>query len=796
MMSRKRAFGSIVLLASAFAMASCSDNDDSVVVGGTGNGSDNGSGSGNGGLDADARLVPILDDDEFFSAWREALAGEFGRYNNSGDGEADFDVAEESAAEGSGMAAPATEADSAGDVAASDSAGDSGGGGGSSTDDFTTTNVQEQGVDEADLVKNDGEFLYILQPYSEYCDFCDYAVEEAEFIEDDDFSEPVDGASDSVFYPSAQQATLRILSLQPDVPDATPIADVTVETQGYTTGMFLYGEGDSRSVLLSESNYGGYGGWYDSVGWSGRESAMLKLNVSDPQNVSTQRLEFDGSVISSRLIDDRLILATRFYPEVDGLNPYAYSTEEDWLAALDNIDLSEALPSYTRLADGATVPMVNPSDCFVAGEVAEGNSWPDIVTLAVFDIDDMTLQSSACFLGASETLYASPNAVYLATTRYQYDFYPDFLPIDIVEEDTVDSEDTAVISSDELIPAGYNDPRIDTDIHQFDLNGSQIQYAGSGRVSGHLGWNELQKPFRMSESNGDLRVVTMSDNQDGSVSPVNLTVLRADGTGVLQTIGELPNEERPAFIGKPAEQLYASRFLGDRGYLVTFRATDPLYVVDLSDPEDPKLAGELEVEGYSEYLHPIDENYLLGIGMDAVPVSDFGTGRPDFGDGRDGGVVQGVKVSLYNVTDPSAPTEVDTLLLGQRGTYSNALYDHRAISILPPDNGRVATRVAFGIDINGLAQPARRPDAQDAWNYYEWRYNALHGIEVRTGTDAGLTLTGSLKAASADDPDGFGYSYGSGSERAVMVGDSAYYIYGGKVRAANWFGFDNPSAAR
>lgn len=783
-----------MLLAGAFAMASCSDNGDSVVVGNSGSegGSNGESGSDGGELDGEARLVPLSDDNEFFSAWREALAGEYTRYDIAGE---DFDVVEESAGDvGADIAVPTAEFSVESDSSAGDSANDGGGGG---NDDFTTTNVQEQGVDEADLVKNDGEFLYILQPYSNYCDFCDLPVEDIEFIEENGISEPDDSVADSAFFPGTeQQATLRILSLQADVPDATSVADIPVETQGYTTGMFLYRDGDNRSVLLSESNYGGYGGWYESVEWSGRQSAMSKLNVSDPQNVSTQRLEFDGSVISSRMIDNRLILATRFYPDIDGLNPYAYSTEEDWLAALENIDLSDALPSYTRLADGASVPMVEPTDCFVAGDVAEGNNWPDIVTLSVFDVDDMTLQSSACFLGASETLYASPDAVFLATTRYQYDFYPEFLPIDIVDEETVNPDDTAVVSTDELIPLAYNDPRIDTDIHQFDLNGDQIQYAGSGRVSGHLGWNELQKPFRMSESNGDLRVVTMSDNQDGSVSPVNLTVLRADGTGVLQTIGELPNEQRPEFIGKPGEQLYASRFLGDRGYLVTFRATDPLYVVDLADPADPLLAGELEVDGYSEYLHPIEENYLLGVGMDAVAVSAVGTGRPEFGDGRDGGIVQGVKVSLYNVTDPTAPTEVDTLLLGQRGTYSSALYDHRAISVLPPNNGRVATRVAFGIDINGLAQPARRPDPEDAWTYYDWRYNALHGIEVRTGTDAGLTLTGSLEAASVDDPNGFGYSYGAGSERSVMVGDSVYYIYGGQVRAANWYRFNNPSPAR
>ena len=197
------------------------------------------------------------------------------------------------------------------------------------------------------------------------------------------------------------------------------------------------------------------------------------------------------------------------------------------------------------------------------------------------------------------------------------------------------------------------------------------------------------------------------------------------------------------------------------------------------------------MDGYSDYLHPIDENYLLGIGMDAVPTPDGGRG-----DGRDGALVQGVKVSLYNVTDPAAPTEVQSLLLGQRGSFSSALYDHRAISILPPANGRDATRVAFGIDIAGTAEPARRPEPEDAWNYNDWRFNALHAIEVNTGTDAGLTLSGRLVAASVDDAGNFGYGFGSGSERVVMVGDSAYYVYGGQVRAANWNSLDNPSAAR
>ena len=774
-MGKLRVAGCSVVLSGICVLAGCSDDNEIApeVSGDPDAGIESSSnGSGDDVSAASARLVTLGSDAEFFSAWREALAGEYDRYGagqSQGDPEAGESVDDTDAVV---VASPVTaESDTADPAVSTDS--DSGGG------DFTTTNVQEGGVDEADLVKNDGEFLYVLQPYGG-CSNCVGPVIEIDDVVGDlsaDASEPV------FEQPSEQQATLRILALQPEVPDTSVLAELSVQTQGFATGMFLYRQGDERSVLLSENNFGGYyDSWNYSQGWSGGESSILKMNVSDPQNVDTQRLAFDGNLISSRLIDNRLILATRYYPDIEGLNPYAYPTEEDWLAALATIDLSDALPQYTRVSDGVQLPMVAPSDCFVAGDVEQGNSWPDIITLAVIDADDLTLQSSACYLGASETLYASTEAVFLATTRFRYDDYPEFFPA--IEEGDV--------LTDDGIPQAINDPRIDTDIHQFDLDGSQIQYAGSGRVSGHLGWNELQKPFRMSESNGDLRVVTMSDNQDGSVSPVNLTVLRADGTGVLEAIAKLPNAQQPAFIGKPAEQLYASRFLGDRAYLVTFRSTDPLYVLDLADPAEPKLAGELEVEGYSDYLHPIDENTLLGIGMDAVP-TPAGSG---FGDGRDGAVVQGVKVSLYDVSDPAAPTEVDTLLLGQRGSYSSALYDHRAISILPPANGRTATRVAFGIDIAGLAQPVRRPDPEDAFTYYDWRFSALHGIEVRTGADAGLTLTGTLVTASANDPDNFGYGYGFGSERAIMVGDSAYYVYRERVRAANWFDFDNPSPAR
>jgi len=120
----------------------------------------------------------------------------------------------------------------------------------------------------------------------------------------------------------------------------------------------------------------------------------------------------------------------------------------------------------------------------------------------------------------------------------------------------------------------------------------------------------------------------------------------------LQVVGQLPNTQRPAAIGLPGEQVYAVRMLGERGYVVTFRQVDPLYVLDLSNPADPKQAGELKVPGFSDYLFPMGDGLLFGVGKDADA------------SGRQGGV----KVALFDVKDPARPAALASLTFGQRGS--------------------------------------------------------------------------------------------------------------------------------
>ena len=723
------------------------------------------------------RLQQIDNSDAFFSALREGLiqqnTGFFGAGTAGATGNSDIALtSQESGDAGTTGTAEADSAQSSSSTVPSD---------------VTTTNVQEVGVDEQDRMKSDGEFLYVLDNQYYYGGpITTLPVGEPEIATvsltvevlpvdgavGDQVEEPdglfVDGdiASSSIYVPDQNIKTkIRILSLQPDAPDATPVTDLEVDIGGaYADGMYLYKTEAKRSLILTSTSFGNYyEAWNNSAAFGRTRSVVTKLDVTDPSQTNVDNtFQIDGQIISSRRIGNNLFLASRYYPVVRGIDQYSM-TPEDYQAALENADLTETLPKMTNTADGTVTDLINPAECFVAAKPDNQDYYytPDIVTLAVVDLDTLQLQDSECFLGSTETLYATPNSVFLATTRWDYSAFP-----------TIDLQDSVTATT-------FVDPRVDTDIHQFSIDGSQLNYSGSGVVAGHLGWNPLRKPFRMSEKDGYLRVATFADAQNETVSPINVSVLKLAGDGELTTVAQLPNANNPEHIGKPGEQLYASRYLGDRGYLVTFRQTDPLYVIDFANPEDPKLAGELEIEGYSDYLQPIGEDFLLGIGKDAWA-------------GSDGfGLVQGIKLSLFNVADANNPFEVQSLVVGERGTEAVALQNHRAITVQQATDTH-PTRIAFGIDVAGRAEP--RP-ITEPFNGYQWNFTGLHGFEIITGDDARIEKRGVMVVNSASDQSSSRYGY-YGDDRSVIVGDSVYYIHGSDVYAANWSDLSNFTGPR
>ncbi|MEE9332833.1 MAG: beta-propeller domain-containing protein [Granulosicoccaceae bacterium] len=720
---------------------------------------------------SESTLKRIDNSDEFYAALKEGLlkTAANSSYNR------DFPTALQVDEEGAGTTGSST-GGTTGDGGLptadnNDTATSSGVSGASLTggDTVTGTNVQEVGIDEQDRVKADNSYLYVLTAAND-----PYAGLAAEFVDSGTFGTTSTtseiGVADTSFYePRPVVNKLRILSFQPDAPDATAVAEMTLDLKGRNAqGMYLHPASNGQNAIVTSTGYESYASRWDQPYWfSNQVSGISRVDVSDPGNAKiAEDFVIDGRIISSRRIGSNLIVASRYYPTIQGIEPYGVP-EEEYIAAVEAVDLSTLLPNYSKLGTDEKTPLVDPAACFVAPKAGQESYYvPNIITLSVIDLNTMDLTNSTCFMGSSETLYASPHAVYLATTRW-----------DNSANIEVDSDNGAVPS------VGYIDPRVNTDIHEFVISGSSLNYNGSGVVKGHLGWSELRKPFRMSEKDGYLRVATYSDRFQPDISPINLTVLKSNGSGKLETISELPNDSRPAHIGKPGEQLYASRFVGNKAYLVTFRQTDPLYVIDLADPADPILAGELKIDGYSDYLQPISENYLLGIGKDAVAANN------GFGDGR-GAVVQGIKLALFDVSNAAVPTEVQSLIIGQRGSQSNALDDHRAITIQAA-TGQHPTRVALSITVAGEVQPATRPNPEQAWEWYGTQYTGLHGFDVRTGTDAGISLAGVMKPAGNSNPWWYGFN-----DRSVIYNDSVYYIRGDEVFAAPWTQMDNPVGPR
>ena len=658
--------------------------------------------------------------------------------------------------------------------------------------DVTGTNVQEEGVDEPDRMKSDGEFLYVLDNQFEnpinigYVaadsftttrgdtaaahklprqrlragvatagGLVDFAIEALPNSSVGEIGLSIEGSGNAT-------TVLRILALQNEVPDAVPVTELQLDLNGGAAdGMYLFNDNAQRNLIATSTSYSEH--LDDGGNHSNRKASSLvsKIDITDATQASVaQSVKFDGEIISSRRIDDKLFVASRYYPE-PGFN-HSSMLPAEFESAVAEADLTQTLPKITN-ADGTTTDLINPAECFVvarAPRATNGYFTRQIVSMAVIDLKTLQLNDSECFLGYTEQLYVTPNSVYLFRTRWDYIGAPS---TDIQQDD---------------IGSGLENQGSDrdTEIHQFAINGTELTYSGSAVIAGSA---STGKPYHMSEKDGYLRVATFSRVDDGSglfseiqndsVTSIRLTVFDITGDTELVKVSELPNTNFPDHIGMSGSQLYASRFFGDRAYLATFGQTNSIYVIDLSDPEAPKLSGEIEIDGYHDYLQPIGENHLLGIGRDAVP-----------GPVEQGAIEQGVKLSLFNIADANNPTEVQSVVIGERGTETAALQYHRTITIQPATASH-PMRIAFGVDVHGLANP----QPGDSYELAPWNYSGLHGFDINVGSGAGIEPLGVMVVNSASNPLLPAVEFGE-NNRSVIVGDAVYYIRSSEVFAGWW----------
>ncbi|HEX4779817.1 MAG TPA: beta-propeller domain-containing protein [Usitatibacter sp.] len=574
----------------------------------------------------------------------------------------------------------------------------------------STTNLQESGVDEADTVKSDGTYIYTFATDSQ--------------------------AAVTVAEVSGNGAALAIRGHSPLAGSASPIYN--------GSGFYLLPDALVAVTQSPGSN---------SPGLAMQFAGVTRIQVLSPATASAMPssrwvAEIGGQLLSSRRIGDRLYVVTQSSPFLPGYTFYAGAgtpadaANQQLLAATP---LSAMLPKVAINA-GAAVPLVDASNVY---SPPQGARAPSALLTVVTAIDlgaSPRIAQSIAVVGSSDTLYSSPANLYIATSRY---------------------------ASPAAIPGPIQEPGYYlTDVHQLALGAGSMSVVGSATLEGYFGFDPDKAPFRLSESDGRLRAVTSSLSMWGGQVANHLTILEPSSVqpGLLKTVSVLPNAQRPDPLGKPGEQLYATRFVGDRLYAVTFMNIDPLYVVDLSNAADPRIAGQIQIAGFSSYLHPLPNNLMLGFGKYAVPASTLGDGGFSW--------YQGLQLSLFDVGDPSQPRLLQTLLMGKRGSESALLYDHHALSALLGADG--TDLFAMPVSLHDGA-PLYGASPSDPTAYYPWLESGLMMFRLQgsTALDTKLVPLSPLITHSVSEPMTSVTDGGAFMGRSVLFPNGVVYVSNG-----------------
>ena len=421
------------------------------------------------------------------------------------------------------------------------------------------------------------------------------------------------------------------------------------------------------------------------------KTRLVLLDVADPAEPRLlEELELDGRYLSARLVDGTVRLVTASSPRLPGISPAEPYGAQQERAALEanrraarEVGLDAVLPQAVRRdAAGREVDRGPAVACGAVRHPATPRGATTLLVttlrpergLAPVDSDGVTTDG--------ELVYASQDRLYVATSRWGTAPLP------------VEPSDTAT--------APVEPEQVTTEVHAFDTSGPQAtSYLGSGEVPGYV-----MGRWALSEHDGHLRVAT---TRQPPWSPEQQAQTSSSVVVLAERDGRLVETGRVDGLGK-GERIYAVRYFGPLATVVTFRQVDPLYVLDLADPAAPRLLGELKVPGFSTYLHPIGDDRLLGVGQDA----------------DDQGRVTGMQVSVFDLSDLSAPVQLDRLPLGTG--HSAALEDSRA----------------FGYD------PARRLALLP---YGEWSGGPTSSaIGVRVAEDGSLSEAGRLSLRSQVPP--------------------------------------------
>ena len=625
--------------------------------------------------------------------------------------------------------------------------------------DYSSTNVQVAGVDEADIIKNDGKYLYVASAGSSYYGYYGGSY-------------------------GQQNGTVRIIEAYP----ANLMRIVsTVQVNGTVGEIFVNGNKlvvfGSKTVPVdvetvakddsikpdvqagsSASKIAGVSLYYPYQRYSYR--AFVKVyDIADKANpVELKDFSLEGSYVTSRMIGSKVYALINQQASYDHPIPLYYENGVKREVSLSSI-------SYVDCPD----------------------TWYQYGFFLTLDLDSTSkeVSKSVVLLGGSQNVYVSSSNAYVTSTEYAYSptwdyYYPFIAPLasELQQNITaIDSQNISAWRKDKLKFSAYYSwlynqtqsvqdslstklrttaadavssqfmPRFDTErtsIHRFSL-GPIVEYQASGSVPGHA-----LNQFSLDESDGYFRIATTSGRvtMSGGNTSNDIYVLAQN----LSVVGSLKGLA-------PGESIYSARFLGSRAYLVTFKKVDPLFVIDLSTPTEPKVLGKLKIPGYSDYLHPYDETHLIGIGKDAIPSEE-----------GDFSWYQGVKLSLFDVSDVANPREVASYKIGDRGTESAALSDHKAFLFSKEKNLLV-------IPITLAELNASKYAGVEQFQYGDYTFQGAYVFNLTV--ESGFALKGRVSHAGESDLVKYGYYFPSCTNvvRSAYIGETLYTISESNVLA-------------
>lgn len=442
------------------------------------------------------------------------------------------------------------------------------------------TNVQEENVDESDIVKVSGNYIYYVSNSTEQSKI---VIIEAKNAENSNKIGEIDYTSE-LFKP-------REIYINKD-----KLVVIGNETESVTE--------TARTITDSAT--------YDIAMPPKSKSGIIIYDISNPKEPKeTRRVMVEGNYLNSRMINNNIYLTA---------TKYIY-TSDLVKNSLEDLNENDYMPKYIDTSLSREEKCIPFNNIYYFDEM-ENTNYLILMGVNLGTDEEADIQT---FLGAGEYTYSSDKNMYIATSKFEYD-------------------------------EQYKLKNSTTHILKFALNEGKFRFEAEtdvqGIVNNQFSMDENDDYFRIATTTGEIWNI----NKD---TVNNLYILN----NKLEKVGEITGFA-------PEEKIYSVRYADNKAYVVTFKQTDPLFVIDLSNPSAPQILGELKIPGYSTYLHPYDETHIIGFGYDT----------------NENGTTTGLKLSMFDISDLNNPKEMFTTKIGNRYTSSELIYNHKSLLYMKNDN--------------------------------------------------------------------------------------------------------------